>query len=180
MSANHIEYASHQGIAMVKLVGEIRANDCPVLDDMVSQLKQSTFHGLLVNLTEATFLDSTALGLLAKLGMLAKNRSGVQPVLFSTNADITTLINSIGLGSIYLVLSCRAMPACLATLPQAQSDQKQMLEMVLDAHRTLSDLSDQNQEMFAALLNQLEQQCQPRSSQTDCLKSTISKPALTS
>ena len=173
MSANHIEFASHQDVIMLKLVGEIRASQCTSLETLLSVLKAKNMTGMTVNLSETTFLDSTTLGTLAKLGLLARQKSGVQPVMFSTDTDVTTLVQSMGLGNIYLILNCRAMPACLSTLPQQYPDQREMLEMVLEAHRTLSALSNENQQRFASLVSQLEQQCRVESAQTD----QIEKPA---
>lgn len=158
---------------MLKLVGEIRASQCTSLETLLSVLKAKNMTGMTVNLSETTFLDSTTLGTLAKLGLLARQKSGVQPVMFSTDTDVTTLVQSMGLGNIYLILNCRAMPACLSTLPQQYPDQREMLEMVLEAHRTLSALSNENQQRFASLVSQLEQQCRVESAQTD----QIEKPA---
>lgn len=160
MSMGHIEYAGLNGTHVFKLVGEVRAPSCCSLDHLLDKLDQiPTVSGVVVDLTDADFMDSTALGVVAKLGLKIRDLYHLQPILLSTNTDLTTLANSMGLGQVFTLLNCRNTESCyLESLPDIQTSQDDMLHTVLDAHRTLMGLNANNRAMFEPLVKQLERE----------------------
>lgn len=159
MSTGRIEYAVLQGTHVFKLVGEVRALTCSSLDHLLDKIAQDqALTGAIVDLTETTFVDSTTLGVLAKLGLHLRTQRGIQPIMLSTNADITTLTNSMGLGQVFVMLNCKTTSACTLTLPEEKPEAHDMLETVLQAHQTLMNLNDHNKTMFQPLVHQLEQE----------------------
>ncbi|MEK5765366.1 anti-anti-sigma factor GigB, partial [Acinetobacter junii] len=73
--------------------------------------------GAIVDLTETSFIDSTVLGVLAKLGLKLKQVHHIQAVMLSTNSDITTLANSMGLGQVFVILNyCGDSHVCTRAL----------------------------------------------------------------
>jgi anti-anti-sigma factor len=160
MSLGHIEYAGLQGTHVFKLIGEVRAQACCGLDHLLDRFDQLTdVTGVVVDLTETTFVDSTALGVVAKLGIKLQQQHHIQPILLSTNDDITTLANSMGLGQIFVLLNCKNQDVCCTySLPEEQTSQLDMLHTVLEAHRTLMNLNANNRAMFAPLVQQLERE----------------------
>ncbi|WP_269915383.1 anti-anti-sigma factor GigB [Acinetobacter sp. HY1485] len=162
MSTGHVEYASLNGTHFFKIIGEVRAQSCISLDKLLSKIEQqSDVIGAVVDLTQTTFIDSTVLGILAKLGIKLKQAHHIQSVMLSTNPDITTLANSMGLGQVFVILTCNEETAvCTKTLPDGQVTQANMLSTVLDAHKTLCQLSESNQNIFEPLVKQLEKECE--------------------
>ncbi len=160
MSVGHIEYAALNGTHVFKLIGEVRAQACCSLDHLLERLQRCTdVRGAVVDLNEATFTDSTALGIVAKLGLSLRKFHNIQPILLSTHDDITTLAHSMGLGQIFVLLEHQNREAStLCTLPDQPQDQMDMLHTVLEAHRTLMHLSDSNRAMFEPLVSQLERE----------------------
>lgn len=160
MSMGHIEYAGLNGTHVFKLVGQVRAPSCCSLDHLLDKLHQlPEVTGVVVDLTDAEFMDSTALGVVAKLGLKIRDLYQIQPILLSTNTDLTTLANSMGLGQVFTLLNCRNTTACcLESLPETATTQDDMLHTVLDAHRTLISLNDSNRAMFEPLVKQLERE----------------------
>jgi anti-anti-sigma factor len=157
MSTGRIEYAVLQGTHVFKLVGEVRAMTCSTLDHLLDKITQDqTLTGALVDLTDTTFVDSTTLGVLAKLGLHLRTQRNIQPIMLSTNPDITTLTNSMGLGQVFVMLNCKTASACTFALPEEQPEAHAMLETVLEAHQTLMNLNDHNKAMFQPLVRQLE------------------------
>ncbi|MEB3768387.1 anti-anti-sigma factor GigB [Acinetobacter sp. MD2] len=159
MSTGHVEYTSLDGTYFFKIVGEVRAQSCISLDKLLSKIEQQTgVIGAVVDLTQTTFIDSTILGILAKLGIKLKQAHNIQAVMLSTNPDITTLANSMGLGQVFIVLNCGDSVACPHTLIDENTNQHTMLKTVLDAHKTLMKLNESNQNVFEPLVKQLEKQ----------------------
>ena len=160
MSTGHVEYASLNGTHIFKLIGEVRAQSCISLDKLLARIEQQeNVVGAIVDLTETTFIDSTVLGILAKLGLKLKQVHHIQAVMLSTNPDITTLANSMGLGQVFVILNyCGDSQVCTQALLDDNVTHNSMLCTVLDAHKTLMKLNENNQNMFEPLVKQLEKQ----------------------
>lgn len=160
MSTGHVEYASLNGTHIFKIIGEVRAQSCISLDKLLSRIEQqNNVIGAIVDLTHTTFIDSTVLGILAKLGLKLKQVHKIQAVMLSTNPDITTLANSMGLGQVFVILDyCGDPKVCTRELLDEHINHNVMLSTVLDAHRTLMKLNENNQNMFEPLVKQLEKQ----------------------
>ncbi|OAL80141.1 anti-anti-sigma factor [Acinetobacter sp. SFB] len=160
MSTGHVEYASLNGTHIFKLIGEVRAQSCISLDKLLSKIEQqSNVVGAIVDLTQTTFIDSTVLGILAKLGLKLKQIHQIQAVMLSTNPDITTLANSMGLGQVFVILNyCGDPKLCTRELIEGHITHNAMLTTVLDAHKTLMKLNENNQNMFEPLVKQLQKE----------------------
>ncbi len=160
MSTGHVEYASLNGTHIFKLIGEVRAQSCISLDKLLHKLEQHpNVVGAMVDLTQTTFIDSTVLGVLAKLGLKLKQTHKIQAVMLSTNPDITTLANSMGLGQVFVILNyCGDPQICTRALVEENITHSAMLNTVLDAHKTLMQLNQSNQNMFEPLVKQLEKE----------------------
>ncbi len=160
MSTGHVEYASLNGTHIFKLIGEVRAHSCISLDKLLNRIEQQeNVVGAIVDLTQTTFIDSTVLGILAKLGLKLKQAHHIQAVMLSTNPDITTLANSMGLGQVFVILNyCGDPNVCTLTLTDEQITHNAMLKTVLDAHKTLMKLNANNQNMFEPLVKQLQKE----------------------
>ncbi|MFC6052712.1 anti-anti-sigma factor [Acinetobacter sp. Ac_877] len=160
MSTGHVEYASLDGTHIFKLIGEVRAQSCISLDKLLSKIEQQqNVVGAIVDMTQTTFIDSTVLGILAKLGLKLKQVHKIQAVMLSTNPDITTLANSMGLGQVFVILNyCGDPSVCTLALMEEHITHSAMLTTVLDAHKTLMKLNHSNENMFEPLVKQLQKE----------------------
>ena len=108
---------------------------------------------------QVMLIDSTVLGILAKLGLKLKQIHNIQAVMLSTNSDITTLANSMGLGQVFVILNyCGDPNVCTLELMEEHITHRNMLNTVLDAHKTLMELNQSNQNMFEPLVKQLQKE----------------------
>ncbi len=160
MSTGHVEYASLNGTHIFKLIGEVRAQSCISLDKLLSKIEQQqNVVGAIVDMTQTTFIDSTVLGILAKLGLKLKQVHQIQAIMLSTNPDITTLANSMGLGQVFVILNyCGDPSVCTLALMEEHITHSAMLTTVLDAHKTLMELNESNENMFEPLVKQLQKE----------------------
>lgn len=162
MSSYKILQAEQQGIYLLKFIGEIRLNLCSTLDNLIeSMIEDPNFRTLVVDLTETDIIDSTTLGLLAKIAMAAEKRSHFLPTLVSTNPDITRIVLSMGFDRIFIIVR---EPASrieqLEEIPVLKASEGQVRDKVLDAHRVLMSMNRKNQEEFRNLVRALE--CEER------------------
>lgn len=158
MAGYKILQAEKQGIYVLKFIGEIRLNLCSTLDNLVESITQDpSFKTVVIDLTETDIIDSTTLGLLAKIAMAAEKRSKFLPTLISTNPDVTRIIASMGFDKIFIILKEPA--SCIKELeeiPVLKASEQQVREKVLDAHKVLMSLNSRNREEFKNLVRALE------------------------
>lgn len=158
MSDYKILQAEQQGVYVLKFIGEIRLNLCSTLDNLVETITNNPeFRTVIIDLTETEVIDSTTLGLLAKIAMAAEKRSQFLPTLISTNPDITRIITSMGFDRIFIIVR---EPASrieeLEEIPVLRASEQQVRDKVLDAHRVLMGLNNRNREEFRNLVRALE------------------------
>ena len=102
-------------------------------------------------------LDSTTLGLLAKLALTVKQRFGFQPAIYSCDPGINRLIKSMGFQRLFELREevCGA-PEEATAIPAVEGSEDVVKEKVIEAHRVLMELSPENRSRFRDLLNVLE------------------------
>lgn len=159
MATGRILVATHQGTWVVKMVGDVRMSLCNTIEHCLKTMfNDAEFSAVLVDLTETEGIDSTSLGLLAKLSIITKNKIHKVPVVVSDNADINRILQSMGFDERVFTMVTEA-PHVLNTLqelPIVPVTEDSARQYVLEAHRILMDLSDQNKSKFKDLVAELE------------------------
>lgn len=164
MSSGRIQYAVQDQIFALRCIGEVRLSFCAALNQTIEQtLATGNFNSIIIDLTQVTSIDSTTLGLLAKLSNLSREELGLLPTLSSNNPDINQQLDAMGFSQVFnLVQGPTPCPDCLKDLPQQPQSEEVVRERVLEAHRILMQLNESNREQFRDLVTLLEgtgQQC---------------------
>ena len=161
MTPGKIQFAESEGTYVLKLIGEVRLTLCSSLEEFLDMMfDEPRFKSVIIDLSEAQTIDSTSLGVLAKLSIKANKRFNLVPVLICPQPDITRILLSMGFDRIFIIVKedqssgYRSMNElhCEAGCEAATHAQ------VLDAHRVLMDLNENNRRAFSDLVKQLEQQ----------------------
>lgn len=161
MSSGHILYAIHNGTYVLRFTGEIRAPMCATLDNFLERMFiDGGINAILIDLTRTDYIDSTALGLIAKTAVFLQLHNGRKPIIVSTNPDITRVLESMGFDQVFLILDCCCDEDVLSELPEVEPSEQEMMTKVIDAHRVLMSLSDKNQATFKSLVDALEMEQQ--------------------
>lgn len=158
MNSGKIQFAELQGTFVLKFIGEVRLTLCSALDATIERIfSSSEFQSIVIDLNEATGLDSTTLGLLAKLSILSRQKVGILPTMACHNDDITRLLYSMGFDQVFnIVHGTEDAPESLVDLPSQDQDETIVRATVLEAHRILMSLNESNREAFKDLVNALE------------------------
>lgn len=159
MSEGRILAAEHDGAYAIKLVGDVRVNLCTAVDDYFDQMFANPgLDSALIDLSEAEGVDSTTLGLLAKLALRFRQRFNLKPAIYSSNPGINRLLHSMAFGKLFDIReeSCNSADA-IADIPTVSANPERAREKVIEAHRVLMDISDDNRERFKDLMAVLEQ-----------------------
>jgi anti-anti-sigma factor len=158
MSEGRILAASHNGAYVIRLEGDVRLTLCTTIDDYFQRMfDDPAFASVWVDLCSAEGLDSTTLGLLAKLALTVKQRFGFQPAIYSCDPGINRLIKSMGFQRLFdLREEVCGDPDEATAIPVVQGSEAAVKEKVIEAHRVLMELSPENRSRFKDLLAVLE------------------------
>lgn len=158
MQPGKILIAQQSGAFIIKLTGDVRLTFCSALDDFFERMFATpNFASVIIDLCEAENIDSTTLGQLAKLAIAAKRTYRFVPVVLSTNPNITRILSSMGFDRVFDIRQQRPdSDAELAELPIVAGSEGEVREKVLDAHRVLMGMNENNRAQFKELVCALE------------------------
>ena len=140
-----------------KFVGDVRLSLCTTLDQLIGDVFSEGYPGMLeIDLTQAINIDSTCLGLLAKLAMQYEVETQSQPQLCCPHTHLIDLLESLGLENLFkLVEETQTLDA--EPVPLRPCDAVSAQPLVLEAHERLAQLNTDNQAQFQGLIDSLKQ-----------------------
>jgi len=158
MSDGKIQCAEYDDVFILKCSGDVRLTFCSALNETIEKiLKTHSFKNVLIDLTEVVSIDSTTLGLLAKLSILSQRKLGLLPTLVSTNPDVNRVLDSMGFNQVFNVVHTPGpCPECLDDLPEQEQSEAVVKERVLEAHQILMSLNESNRNEFRDLVSALQ------------------------
>ena len=151
--------ASHHGAYVIRLIGDVRLTLCTTIDEYFQKMfEDPEFASVWVDLCEAEGIDSTSLGLLAKLALKVKERFGFAPAIYSCDPGINRLLKSMGFQRLFeLREEVCSNPENISEIPSVEGSEQDIKEKVVEAHRVLMGLNEENRVRFKDLMNALEQ-----------------------
>lgn len=158
MQEGKILAATHDGAYVIRLEGDVRLTLCTTIDEYFQRMYEDpAFVSVWVDLCDAQGLDSTTLGLLAKLALTVKERFGFQPAIYSCDAGINRLLKSMGFQRLFdLHDEACDNPEGTIVVPVLPGSEQTVKEKVIEAHRVLMGLNVTNRARFKDLLTALE------------------------
>jgi anti-anti-sigma factor len=136
---------------------QIKISPTSIVNSIEKIFTALNFSAIVIDLTETRSIDSTTLGLLAKLSILSRQKVGLLPTVVTTHPDITRLLQSMGFDQVFNIVDTPIpCPECLDDLPSQDQSEEVVRAKVLEAHRILMDLNDSNRAAFHDLVSALE------------------------
>ncbi len=158
MDGGRISAASDHGAHLLRLEGDVRLIMCTALDEYFDRIfSDPDFVSVWVDVTDATGLDSTTLGMLAKLAIRTKELYGFKPAIFSCDPGINRLLKTMGFSQLFELHSeACSSPDSTVEIPAVSASEDQVKQKVIEAHRTLMGMSQSNRDAFEDLVRTLE------------------------
>lgn len=158
MREGRILAASHEGTHIIRLVGDVRLTLCTSIDDYFQHMfEDPDFASVIVDLCDAEGIDSTTLGILAKLALTVDEHYGFKPAIYSCDSGINRLLESMSFDQIFELHHERCNnPDSVIDIPVVQGSEEVVKAKVLEAHKLLMDMSPENRERFKDLVTALE------------------------
>ena len=158
MRPGQILVADHEGVYVIKMVGDVRLTLCISFDQFIdSMFGAEDFSAVLFDLSEAEAIDSTTLGLMAKISLQGQDRHNIIPDILSTNPRINRILQTMGFQDIFTIVNELQTPVCPSReLAADVNDEHEVKEKVLEAHKILMGLNQENSATFRNLVKMLE------------------------
>ena len=147
------------GNYLIKMTGDVRMTLCTSLNQYISTIfTEPNVKGVLVDLREVEGLDSTTLGLLAKLALSSKRMYDLVPQLFCSNKGVLKTLEVMELDEYFKIISTNGPGETpLQELP-CSPDEERARQDVLEAHKLLIEINPQCEAEFIDLIRYLEDQ----------------------
>ena len=158
MTAPRYQVAFHDSKYFIKLSGELRYTDCVSFNQFLKKIcREDDYTDIMIDVTEADFLDSTNLGLIAKLALHVQSKFKHKLVVLSSRSHVTKSMTSMGLGHLCDFLEYADDGEDEVEVDEvAEADDPDMTAVMLEAHRTLMGLSEENENLFKSVVTLLE------------------------
>ena len=118
---------------------------------------EKDFDNIVVDMTEATGIDSTNLGLLAEVARFSKDEFKRKATLIVREGRVNKVLNVTGFDALYSIFVMDApIQGKLRPVPDVPEEEVDVAKMILDAHLTLSDMNEENRKLFQNVVDALE------------------------
>lgn len=160
MKKGVIKVADKEGVFVIKMLGDVRLNLSLSFDEFIQRMLASEgFCSVIFDLREAEAIDSTTLGLMAKISLQGREIDCMDPIVISNQSNITRLLESMGFNAILQIVESaeiRHDEFKVLGSDVGGLDEEKVKAKVLDAHRSLIRLNSANEEAFQELIQSLE------------------------
>jgi len=158
MNSGKIMVAKSNGVYVLKFDGDVRLTLCAALDIFLEKMiAEPELQAVFIDLSDTVGIDSTSLGFLAKISILTQKTYGWKPTIISVSDDITRLLMSMSFDQVFNIIEERIDgDDTLDELPTIEASEQDTKEQVLEAHKILMGLSDDNKAKFQELVSMLE------------------------
>ena len=143
----------------IKISGRATYDFCDGFKDFVDKvIDENLSDAVLIDLSETEYLDSTNLGLLAKIAVYQLENYQSKATILSTEENITQLIINTGLEQIFNIINVDNNQTSEWTniMSKQFDDSKKLSKTLLETHEILMNLNDKNKSEFKDVVNLLK------------------------
>ena len=159
MAKAQVTHAERGGVHLLRYSGKIDYMSAPAIRRFLDDLfDRGNVTGLIFDLSDAEALDSTNLGLLARMQERAERCHCNGSMIVSQNEDINCVLRSMGFEQIFDIVHDLGAPeaACSDCVDAECPSSAELRDTMIEAHRALMRLSEAGRVQFADVVACLE------------------------
>lgn len=159
MTLGHVTHAAQEGVHVLRYFGTVNYTLAPGLQQFLQHLLvDDQISGLVFDLTAAESLDSTNLGLMARVNEQARESGAPNSVIISSNEDIDVVLRSMGFDQTFDLLPAEQNPSDASADPVATPSPSpaDLQRTMIEAHRALMRMSEAGRVAFEPVVACLE------------------------
>ena len=148
------------GEVFIKIVGNATMKNSKTLENVFNKLFEGEKKEIILDFAECNYMDSTMLGLLAKTAI--KIKKTWEKTMFAINLSniISTSLKSTGVDKLLNILDSKDVRT--VAVEEIKTDdfknKEEKTRHILESHKTLMDLSEENKAAFKNVVNLLEKE----------------------
>ncbi|TQV82900.1 STAS domain-containing protein [Aliikangiella coralliicola] len=146
-------------IEYIKFRGTVRYSHCAGLEAHIDSLFDvKDFSEVVIDLENADILDSTALGLLARIAIELRKYSERLPVIFVKKGELFNILKRVCFDQVFNIFVDDFSPLKgeYRELENTPQNEQQILKRVIEAHRSLASIDDQNEKFYKDITSALK------------------------
>lgn len=154
-----VQFRAHKGLFLIKLVGALEFETSAALATITSWIKNDrTINQVVIDLSKATVIDSTNLGLIAQLGLYARQNHEHLPVLSpGVTPSVKATLSRLELNQFYRWIKEDESfdyieNKLIRFLGPQEEPEKQICDRAIEAHELLMSLSETNKTEFRSVI----------------------------
>lgn len=161
MPGGRVTHAESEGVHVLRYFGRVNYVLAPAIKQFADDLvNQGDVRGWVFDLTHAELLDSTNLGLLARLAVRSGAADPARSVIVSPSDDLNSVLRSMSFDQLFDIVTVappdESMQAGGEDISGPAASRRELGETMLDAHRALMALSDSGRLEFEQVVAALE------------------------
>jgi len=152
-----ISYASKNGVHVIRYHGRVSYSIAPTLKIFLeARLEEPGFAGMVFDLSGASAMDSTNLGLLGRMGEAVWQRFQTRALIVCTHPDLREFLASMSFGDVFHIVTSYGLKDEGVEIRTPKPSEGALLHTMLEAHRSLVTMSEDNEERFRDVVMWLE------------------------
>lgn len=157
-STGQVSYAHSDGVYVLKFKGDIRFQICGSVDRFIQKIFQESENAkVIVDLTEASAIDSTALGVLAQIAIHTRRAQDSRPTILVSAPDMLAVLRAVSFDKVFHLLpNASSSIDAYSELADIAEEEKNYTRQALLAHQNLMALSQENRLLFRDVTQALE------------------------
>ena len=161
MAEGRVLYALRCETCFLRFEGKVRYTSCAGLEEFIDEVFcENAPEEAIIDLTAATLIDSTNLGLLARIARCMMQRRQRKPAIISTNEDVNTVLTASGFTEVFKFITstdeAADLQVPLEVVPESDRSEIERTRTILEAHKELMALNEANRNVFANVVEMLE------------------------
>jgi anti-anti-sigma factor len=150
-------YARTDDVCVIRPVGTITWKASADFERFLDRiLKDSSVRTFFVDLSKATYIDSTNLGLLARIHLATSSSDMRAAFIYSTHPAINSILSDVGFTEIFGHADTNPYESVSLRPVSAAEDDVDHRQVILEAHRDLARLNGRNRNAFQPVVDEME------------------------
>jgi anti-anti-sigma factor len=142
MADSRVLYSAQEDVFVLKFIGDIRFTLCGAIDNVIHRAFEKNYQSFVVDLTETTGIDSTALGVLAQIAVHTRKSNLPKPSLLIADAYMKHVLEGVCFHQVFNMLKQDdPKQQSFKEIHPVEISERDMVDKVLTAHKRLMSLS---------------------------------------
>ncbi len=146
----------------LKMTGNLKYTGSTGFDHFLKELFKQDYKEIIIDLSEAEYIDSTNLGLIGRIAENSFMNHNSKTTLISTNSEINYILSSVGFDEVFEITEKELNIYQWTEIPIEQADPHEIADIMLKAHKTLMDVDERNVHVFKDVVDIMEKEQKER------------------